>query len=624
VQTAEEVETAYKIARHYGRHILVEEQVQGKDYRVLVVGDRVVAVAHRMPAHVVGDGKLSIEQLIKEANSDPRRGTGHLKPMTKLKIDKNAEEVLRKQGLTPQSVPAEAQIVYLRENSNLSTGGSAVDVTDMIHPDNTQIALRAARKIGLDVAGIDIVAHDIAVPLPDQKGAIIEVNAAPGIRMHQHPAHGEAHDAGMAIVDNLFPPGAPVRVPIVAITGTNGKTTTTLLVSHILRHSGLNVGTATTEGIFINRRKIQAGDCTGYWSARTILSEPQVEFAVLETARGGLFKRGLAFSECDFAAVLNVGDDHLGQHGAETIEDLARVKSLVIQQVKAGGYAVLNADNEPAARMARLENLKARVIFFSLNEKNPTLIEHLHRGGQAVYLREKDRMIMVAIGEHRLPLINVEKVPMTYGGKSRHQVANAMAGVALLINSGLSSEQITAGLQTFTPTIEHNPGRMNLVRMRDFQVLIDYAHNLESYQAVLDMAKHLEHRRLIASVTMPGDRYDEKIREVGRLIGDHFDHVVVREMIDKRGRPPGELAAVLKEGVLQGRHVRPEQVEVIEDDLQGIKAVLDLGQPGDLVIIGCVDTDDSINLIVRELERQGQGGRDQGTGFRDQGQASVR
>ena len=594
------IDAAFHLAREFGRSVLVEQFIPGQDHRVLVVGDRVIAVARRMPAHVVGDGTQSVKQLIEDANKDPRRGTGHLKPLTKLKIDGNVVEVLQKQHMTPDSVPGQGHMVLLRSNANLSTGGTAIDLTDQIHPENAAIAVRAATKIGLDVAGIDIVVEDISKPMDKQGGAVIEVNAAPGIRMHQHPSEGEPHDVGAAIIDSLFPPGTATNVPIVAITGTNGKTTTTLMVAHCLRQAGKTTGVTTTEGVYVDGKRIVKGDCTGYWSARTVLTDPTVDYAVLETARGGLFKRGLAFEWCEIGAVLNIRDDHLGQHGAETLHDLARVKKLCVTRSK--GHAILNADDSQCREMAEDVPEATKITYFSMEDHGSFVEEHLAKGGSAVYLRRN--MIMVAFGEHRLPLVEVEKLPVTLRGRAKHNIENALGAVAVLVHTGLSNQQIVSGLSTFQSTIDQNPGRLNLVRVRDFTVLIDYAHNPDSYRAITDTVKQMEAKRLIGVVTAPGDRYDEKLAEVGRIAAGAFHEIVVREMADLRGRPAGEAANAIRKGVIDAGFPL-EHLHVIPAEAESINFGMSLAREGDLVVIGCADTEEAIETVMKQAEGYG-------------------
>jgi cyanophycin synthetase len=594
----DQIRAAYDLAAGYRRSVLVEQFIEGYDYRVLVVGDQVIAAARRMPAHVIGDGERTVKELVAEENKHPMRGTGHLKPMTTIKLDEGARQVLERQDLTFDSVPHAGQVVVLKENANLSTGGSAEDVTELIHPRNAVACVRAAQKIGLDVAGIDVVCKDISQPFEEQRGAIIEVNAAPGIRMHQHPSKGQPHDVGAAIVNSLFPDGSPSRVPIIAITGTNGKTTTTLLAGHVIQNTGQTTGVTTTEGIYIDGRLIATGDCTGYWSARTVLTSPIVEAAVFETARGGMFKRGLAFDACDVGVVLNIHDDHLGQHGAETLRDLARVKSLVVKQAKKA--VVLNAEDALVAEMVEDKQESAETIFFSMDPTNPVLEKHLDGGGRAVYLRRN--MIMLAKGDHRIPLMEVERIPFTLKGRARHNVQNSLAAVGALWVSGYTQQQIVAGLNTFTSSVDQNPGRMNLFKVRDFHVMLDYAHNAESYKLIIETARQLNHKRLIGVVTAPGDRYDEKLREIGRICGEGFDHVIVRQMTDLRGRPLGEAPRIIMEGVMASG-IQEKQVELIMDEPEAINHAIAMGQEGDLIVIGCSDTAGMITQVIQHAEK---------------------
>jgi cyanophycin synthetase len=593
----EQIRAAYDLAAGYRRSVLVEQFIEGQDYRVLVVGDEVIAVARRLPAHVYGDGTHTVRELVATENEHPMRGEGHLKPMTKIKLDEGARQVLERQGLTFDDVPPAGQLVVLKENANLSTGGSAEDVTDQIHPRNADACVVAARKIGLDVAGIDVVCRDIAVPFAQQRGAIIEVNAAPGIRMHQHPSKGQAHDVGAAIVRSLFPSGAPSRVPVIAVTGTNGKTTTTLLIGHVIQNTGHVAGITTTEGIYIDGRLAESGDCTGYWSARTVLTSPVVEAAVLETARGGMFKRGLAFDRCDVGVVMNIHDDHLGQHGAETLADLARVKRLVVET--AAKACVLNAEDPLVAAMAEHKPEGCEVVYFSLDPSCPVVEKHLDAGGRAVYLRRN--MIMLAQGDHRIPLLEVERIPFTLRGRARFNVQNSLAAVAALWVQGYTQAQIIAGLTTFTSSMEQNPGRMNLFRIRDFHVLLDYAHNAESYRMIIETGRKLNHKRLVGVVTAPGDRYDDKLKEIGRICGAGFDHLVIRQMTDLRGRPLGEAPRLMYEGAMESG-IDPGRVEVINDEPAAIRHAIEMGREGDLIIIGCSDTADMIADVAKHAE----------------------
>ncbi len=595
---AEQVRDAFRLASGFRRRVIVERHIEGRDYRVLVVGDRVIAAAHRVPAHVIGDGRRTVRELVALANEDPERGEGHEKSLTRIRLDEAAEQTLARQGQRLDSVPAAGHFVALRENANLSTGGSAEDVTDQLHPRVAAACVRAARAIGLDVAGIDVVCADIGRPLEAQHGALIEVNAAPGIRMHQHPSVGQPHDVGVAILDTLFPAGRPSRIPIVAITGTNGKTTTTRLIDHVLRATGVRTGMTTTAGVYVGGQLAQPGDCTGYWSARAVLSDPSVEVAVLETARGGIFKRGLAFDRCDVAVVTNIADDHLGQHGAETLEDLAHVKGLLV--AAATRAVVLNAEDPRVMAMADRRRDGCELVIFAVDGAPASLAGHLAAGGRAVYCRKRPGcdMLMLAVGHHHEPLMEVAHLPVALGGRARHNVANALAAAGALWALGREPAQIAQALETFRTDAEQNPGRLNLIAIRDFHALVDYAHNPASYEALVATARAMEHRRLIGVIAAPGDRYDEKLREIGRIVGAAFDVVITRDRCyDLRGRARGEAAELLLEGV-QALGRRDLLAWAVPDTYEAIDRALALAEAGDLVVIGAADPEEVLTHVL--------------------------
>lgn len=599
--TSHEIKQAVELAQVHGDAVLVEQCVPGDDYRVLVVGDSVVAAAKRRPAQVVGDGRHTIAQLVELENLNPLRGEGHALPMTRIQLDAGSQQVLARQNLCLEDVPAQGQTVILKENANLSTGGSAEDVTDLIHPENRAVCVRAAQQIGLDVAGIDVVCHDIRVPLSEQQGAIVEVNAAPGIRMHLHPSLGPVRDVGSAIVDHLFPDGGTGRIPLIAVTGTNGKTTTTRLIGHILSLAGLTTGMTTTEGVYVNEQRLQSGDCTGFWSARSVLTHPKVEAAVLEVARGGILRRGLAFDRSDVAVVLNVHDDHLGQDGIETVEDLAWVKQLLVET--AGRAVVLNAEDPLTVDMAVSRAAGVEVLYFALRSDAPELVHHLAQGGRGSYLQ--DGCLVLAQGNQRLPLAAVDQIPFTWKGTARHNIANALAAVAALWAAGVSREVIQAGLQTFTSNWQQNPGRMNQVEMGDFTVLVDYAHNAESYRALIATLRQLPHQRLVGVITAPGDRQDDKLVEMGRLCGLGFDTLIIREMDERRGRQPGEVARLLRQGAELVGH---GDVQVVLDEGAAVAEALSQARPGDYVVITCADTKLNLSQVLAYQESLPQRG----------------
>lgn len=574
------VAAAYERARPWAERIIVEAYIEGDDYRVLVVGEQVVAVARRVPPRVTGDGRSTVRELVERENQNPARGDDHENVLTRIRLDDAAAEELARQGVDFDSVLPAGRTVRLRGNANLSTGGTAEDVTAELHPDTGRACVRAARKIGLDVAGIDIVCSDIRQPLSAQHGAIIEVNAAPGIRMHEHPSQGERHHAGAVIVDSLFPPGSDGRIPVVAVTGSNGKTTTTLAIAHVAQRLGRCTGVATTEGVFVAGQRVAEGDCTGYWSARTVLSSPEVEMAVLETARGGILKRGLAFDLCDVGVVLNVQSDHLGQDGVDTLEDLADVKGLVAETARRA--AVLNAMDERCVAMAERVRPGCEVIFFSLDAQHPMLARHLAQGGRGVYAQQD--LIVLGHGEHRIPLVETSRLPFTLGGRARHNVENALAAFAALVALDLPRERIVPAMSSFTSSASQNPLRLNVFRARGVTLVVDYAHNPAAYRAIIDTGRRLTGQRLLGVVAAPGDRRDEDVLEMGRVCGEGFDDLVIYEMDDRRGQPPGITADRLLEGARQGARAAPR---VVLDVREAIRDALRVAAPGDVVVLGC-------------------------------------
>ena len=579
-RTDAEVEQAYAFARRHGKRIIVERFVEGMDYRVLVAGGKVAAASCRRPAQVVGDGSRSIRELVEIENRNPARGEGHANILTRIALDAHAEDLLRKQGYAPDAVPQAGATVYLRGNANLSTGGTAEDVTDLLPESTRRLCVRAAAKIGLDVAGIDIVCRDIAQPLAEQGGAVIEVNAAPGIRMHQYPSSGEARDAGESIVEGLFGV-SDGRIPIVALTGTNGKTTTTLLMAHTVRLAGRVTGVTTTHGVYIDGKQVVKGDCTGYWSARTVLASPDVEFAVLETARGGILKRGLAFDRCDVGIVLNVAPDHLGLDGVDTIEDLAQVKAVV--PLSASRAVVLNAEDPLCVAMARRVHPDVEVVYFSMEADNPVLLRHLEEGGRAAYLQ--DNAIVLADATYHQELLRVEAMPIALGGRARYNIANALAASAGLMASGFSNLQIATGLSTFVSDGKSNPLRTNVFDIRGVTVIVDYAHNSVAYTALAEMARALLPGQLVGIVTAPGDRRDTDLLEIGRVTGARFDELVVYESAS-RGRPVGDAVDLILRGA--------EEVVGVSDTLHreldvgdAIRLGLSLCERGDVLVFAC-------------------------------------
>ncbi len=603
-----DVREAYPIARRESRNgsVVVETFITGKDYRILVVDSQVVAVAERVPAHVVGNGEQSIAELIEETNADPRRGVGHEKILTRITIDEQTMEVLERQGLTLAEVPAAEQFVQLKLTGNMSTGGTSIDRTDDIHPDNTEIARQAAMVVGLDVAGIDFVAEDIARSVRQSGGAIVEVNAGPGFRMHTHPTEGHPRHVGRAVVDMLFPAASPSRVPIVAVTGTNGKTTTCRMIAYIMKRAGKLVGLTTTDGIYIDETQIMAGDMSGPTSAQMVLKNPAINYAVLETARGGIVRSGLGFDRCNIAVVTNVTADHLGLRGINTLSELARVKAVVPQAVLRDGASVLNADNQWTVEMAR--SARGELIFFSMDEENPVIRDHVRERGKAVVLRPTRHGEMITLIEHRrdTSLLLAEQIPATFDGRVRVNVANALAAAAAAFAGDVGLEHIRHALRTFTSNFFQTPGRFNLIEVDGRRVLIDYCHNVAGLEAMADFVKRMDADRTVAMISMPGDRSNEDINAFGKLAGSTFHEIVIREDANTRGRKRGEIADLLGAAVAEVGDAKPETTIVLDEVEAAHTAVARAGR-NDLVILMV----DRPALVWQSLTAKGGNGREQ-------------
>ena len=594
VKTQQEAEEAYDLASAASktRSVIVERYYKGSDHRILVINGKVAAVAERIPAHVVGDGRSTVEELIEITNQDPNRGEGHANVLTKITIDKTALNVLGKQGYELTSILPQGAIAYLRATANLSTGGIAVDRTDEIHPENVWIAQRVAKLIGLDIAGIDVVTEDIRKPLKEVDGVIVEVNAAPGFRMHVAPSRGLPRNIAAPVIDMLFPPGTPSRVPILAITGTNGKTTTSRLISHICRQTGKVVGFTTTDGVYIDDYLVEKGDNTGPYSASMILKDPTVEIAVLETARGGILRSGLAFNQCDVGVVLNVAADHLGIGDIDTIEQMAKVKSVVAEVVSAEGYAVLNADDPLTASMA--EKVKGRVAYFSMSPDNPIIHDHIRRGGMAAIY--ENGYLSILEGEWTLRIEEAVNIPVTMQGMAPFMIANALAACLATFVHGIDIELIRQGVRTFKPSVAQTPGRMNLFDLGHHHALIDYAHNPAGYEAVGGFVGNWSGEK-VGVVGGPGDRRDDDLILLGKLSAQMFDRIIVKEDNDTRGRRRGEVADLILRGISQENpSLRPE---VILDETEALEKALSTVSEGGLVVIFPESVTQAIDLIEK-------------------------
>ncbi|MGI8545949.1 MAG: cyanophycin synthetase, partial [Gemmatimonadaceae bacterium] len=589
------VRAAWPNAREVSRRVVVEQFAQGRDHRVLVINGHVVAVAERVPAHVVGDGEHTIRDLVQQANSDPRRGIGHRKTLTKLPCNAATVDFLAECGYTLGSIPPEGTRVLLRPTANLSTGGTSIDRTDEIHPANVIACEMAANAVGLDIAGIDVITPDIAVPFRDNGAVIIEVNAAPGIRMHTHPSQGTPRNVAAPILDALFPPGSESTIPIIAVTGTNGKTTTTRLIAHLFRHTDRTVGYTTTDGVYLDNRLVIAGDMTGPFSANIILSNRTVEIAVLETARGGILRAGLGFDEADVGIVLNVTADHLGLRGINTIEQLAAVKSVIPAVVKREGHAILNAD-DPLVYAMRERTPGDVVLFSTRPEGDNTLFdEHLARNGIGAWI-ECDTFV-IRRGRLRIPIAAEREVPLMMGGAARFQRANVLAAILAAYVQGVRYDDIRAGLLSFFPSAVMTPGRMNLMCVSSGRVLVDYAHNTVAVEGLMDLVSRIPATRRIGVLGAPGDRRDEDIRNLGRLSAG-LDYAILKEDHDQRGRTTGATVQLIREGLMQGG-MPSDHIQIVLPELDALDHALAMMQPDDIAIVLA----DNVSAVLAHLAR---------------------
>jgi cyanophycin synthetase len=594
--TRERVLEAYAAAAAVSPDVMVERFVQGRDYRLLVVGDRLVAAACREPPQVIGDGIRTIRALVEKANADPRRSDGHATSLSRIRLDDIAQAVLGGQGLTTDSVPAPGARVVLRGNANLSTGGSATDVTDEVHPDVATRAVEAAKVVGLDICGVDVVAPRVDRPMEETGGAVVEVNAAPGLRMHLDPSYGQGRPVGQAIVATLFAPGDDGRVPLVAVSGTNGKTTTVRMVAHLLSCLGRTVGMACSDGVYIGGERIDSGDCSGPRSARNVLSHPDVEAAVLETARGGILREGLGFDRCDVAVVTNVGTgDHLGLAYIDTVEDLAVVKRVIVQAVAPHGTAVLNAEDPLVARMA--DACRGSVLFFASDPENPVLAAHKAKGGRVVY-REGD-FIVAACGTDRVRM-PLEGIPLTHGGRIPFQVENTMAALGAGWALGLPWDALRTGLCTFVNDPRTAPGRFNVLSHRGATVVADYGHNPDAITALVAAVERLATGRRVVVISAAGDRRDSDIVRQGEILGDAFDEVVLYQDRCQRGRADGEVVDLLRRGLAHAK--RAAVVDEIRGESAAIDRCLAVLKPGDLALILIDQVDESLDYLARTLQ----------------------
>ncbi|AZB28923.1 cyanophycin synthetase [Chryseobacterium balustinum] len=591
--------TGLEHAQQYSRKVIVEKYITGYDFRVLVINNKMVAAARRVPAHVVGDGESNLEKLIEKENKDPRRGYGHENVLTEITVDKDTLELLEKLQYTLETIPQKGEVVYLKSTANLSTGGTSIDVTDMVHPENITMAERISKIIGLDVCGIDIMAENLTQPLKESGGAIIEVNAAPGFRMHLAPSEGLPRNVAAPVVDMLYPQGKPFTIPIIAVTGTNGKTTTTRLISHIVKNNGYRVGFTTSDGIYIQNTMLTKGDTTGPISAEFILKDPTVEFAVLETARGGILRSGLGFSQCDIGVLTNIKEDHLGMNDIHNLKDLTKVKRVVLDSVKKNGWSVLNAEDEYSMRI--INDLPSNVAIFSLDENNE-YIKKFAKEGRITCVYEEG-FVTIKKGDWKIRIGKVKDFPITMEGKAKFMIDNVLAASLACYLYGFGIEDISNSLRTFIPSAQLTPGRLNVFKFKNFKVLIDFAHNPAGYEAIEDYLKNVESTKKIGIISGVGDRRDEDIRLCGKIAGRMFDHIIIRNEKHLRGRTEEEINGLIIDGMqASGRDV---SYETIPKEIDALKHAMGMAEEGTFITALSDVISNAIDLVqdyqAREL-----------------------
>lgn len=598
VKTVDGAKEAFEHAKKYSRKIIVEKFISGFDFRILVINHRFIAAALRDPAHVVGDGVSNIQQLIDTENQNPQRGYGHENVLTEISIDKETLDLLAKNNYTLETILKKDERCYLKGTANLSTGGTSTDVTDMVHPHNIFICERISRVIGLDVCGIDIMALNLSEPLESTGGVVLEVNAAPGFRMHLAPAKGLPRNVAAPVLDMMYPPGKSCRIPIIAVTGTNGKTTTTRLIAHIVKNNGYRVGFTTSDGIYVQNSMLTKGDTTGPVSAEFILKDPTVEFAVLETARGGILRAGLGFSRCDVAVITNIQEDHLGLSDIHTLKEMSKVKGVVAKSVKRDGYVVLNADNDYCVEIGK--EVDCNIAYFSLNENNPVIVEHCKSGGiAAIY---ENGYITIKKGEWKFRVEKVSAIPLTFGGKVTFMIYNVLGATLASYVYGFSIEDIKTSLATFIPSSAQTPGRMNIFDFKEYKVLIDFAHNPEGFTGIKEFLSTIDSPDKIGIITGTGDRRDEDIRALGKISAQMFDHIIIRQDKFLRGREADDIVRLLVEGIKDGN---PNQsYEYIPKEVEALKHALSIAKPGTFITALSDVIDNAIDVVQSYLDKE--------------------
>jgi len=594
----EEALEGLEYAKKYSRRVIVERFITGFDFRILVIDNKIVAAAQRVPANVVGDGKNTIAQLIEIENKDPRRGYGHENVLTEITVDRDTLDLLAKKNYTVDTVPKKDEIVFLKSTANLSTGGTSIDVTDMLHPENIFLAERISRVIGLDICGIDIMAKNLTQSLKENGGVIIEVNAAPGFRMHLAPSEGLPRNVAAPVIDMLYPPGKPSRIPIIAITGTNGKTTTTRLIAHIVKNNGFKVGFTTSDGIYVQNHMLEKGDTTGPLSTEFILKDPTVEFAVLETARGGILRSGLGFSRCDIGIITNIQEDHLGINDIDTLEDLARVKAVIVNSVKKDGWAVLNADDEHCVKIA--DTLSCKVAYFSMNEHCDVIVNHCRAGGiAAIY---ENGFVTIKKGDWKMRVEKANHVPLTLNGKAKFMIANVLAATLASYLWGFKTEDIKSSLETFIPGAAQTPGRMNIFNFKKFKVMIDFAHNPKGYLGVEDFLSTIVSEHKVGIIAGVGDRRDEDIRECAKIGARMFDHIIIRQEKHLRGRTESEIIDLIIEGIKETK--RNVTYEIIPKETEAIKHAINMAKEGSFITALSDVVTNAIEIVQSYLDKE--------------------
>jgi cyanophycin synthetase len=600
ITTWEQAVKALAAAQQYGRSAIVEKFIVGVDFRILVINYKFICAALRTPASVKGDGKHTIQWMIDETNKDPRRGYGHEKVLTQITIDQFTQKMLDEKDYTLEIVPAKGELVLLKPTANLSTGGTSTDVTDEVHPDNIFICERIAKIIGLDICGIDIMAPDLRTPVIENGGAVLEVNAAPGFRMHIEPAEGLPRNVAEPVIDMLFPDRSKGRIPIIAITGTNGKTTTTRLTAHICRAAGRKVGYTTSDGIYIQNQMLMKGDCTGPLSAQFVLKDPTVDFAVLECARGGLLKSGLAFQHCNVSIVTNVTADHIGLGGIETLEQMARVKSVVPETTFPHGFAILNADDDLVYKMHK--GLDCNVAYFSMDENNPRIKENCAKGGYAAVY--ENGYVSILKGTWKIRVMKVRDIPITYEGKALHNIMNTLpAMLAAYLFKDVSVEDLRTALSTFEPSPSQTPGRLNLFKFRHFKFLVDFAHNPAGLELLCNFMIKLDGKPRVGIISGTGDRRDDDIKELGRISAKYFDEIIIRQDKNLRGRTAEEIVNLLVEGINETK-TKDIPVKIIYKEKDAIMYAYDNAIPGSLITIMCDVVAEALDLVKGLKEKE--------------------